>query len=101
MSEPELCRLCAETKRELIGIYDAEGQKLAIEGKIAKCLQIQVKFLFKNFFIFLLFDILYYLNNNYLYFYNIVDTEYYNELYAEVYNCNDKRKLRLINRTRN
>ncbi|XP_043284345.1 zinc finger protein 3 homolog [Venturia canescens] len=42
MSESELCRLCAETKDELIGIYDAEGQKLAIEGKIAKCLQIQV-----------------------------------------------------------
>ncbi|XP_024937279.1 zinc finger protein 567 isoform X2 [Cephus cinctus] len=42
MSEPELCRLCAETKENFIGIYDAEGQKLAIEAKIAKCLQIQV-----------------------------------------------------------
>ncbi|XP_011630595.1 zinc finger protein 479-like isoform X1 [Pogonomyrmex barbatus] len=42
MTEPELCRLCAETKENLIGIYDAEGQKLAIEAKIAKCLQIQV-----------------------------------------------------------
>lgn len=43
MTEPELCRLCAETKENFIGIYDAEGQKLAIEAKIAKCLQIQVK----------------------------------------------------------
>ncbi|KAF7380970.1 hypothetical protein HZH68_015845 [Vespula germanica] len=42
MTEPELCRLCAETKENFIGIYDAEGQKLAIEAKIAKCLQIQV-----------------------------------------------------------
>ncbi|XP_076163197.1 uncharacterized protein LOC143144552 isoform X1 [Ptiloglossa arizonensis] len=42
MTEPELCRLCAETKENCIGIYDAEGQKLAIEAKIAKCLQIQV-----------------------------------------------------------
>ncbi|KAL0124799.1 hypothetical protein PUN28_006570 [Cardiocondyla obscurior] len=42
MTEPDLCRLCAETKENLIGIYDAEGQKLAIETKIAKCLQIQV-----------------------------------------------------------
>ncbi|XP_014486895.1 PREDICTED: zinc finger protein 773-like isoform X2 [Dinoponera quadriceps] len=42
MTEPELCRLCAETKENLIGIYDAEGQRLAIEAKIAKCLQIQV-----------------------------------------------------------
>ncbi|XP_031837799.1 uncharacterized protein LOC116429230 isoform X2 [Nomia melanderi] len=42
MSEPELCRLCAETKENFIGIYDTEGQKLAIEAKIAKCLQIQV-----------------------------------------------------------
>ncbi|XP_071625990.1 uncharacterized protein [Temnothorax longispinosus] len=42
MTEPELCRLCAETKENLIGIYDPEGQKLAIEAKIAKCLQIQV-----------------------------------------------------------
>ncbi|KAL6422112.1 hypothetical protein ACFW04_010872 [Cataglyphis niger] len=42
MTEPELCRLCAETKANLIGIYEAEGQKLAIEAKIAKCLQIQV-----------------------------------------------------------
>jgi hypothetical protein len=42
MTGPELCRLCAETKESLIGIYDAEGQKLAIEIKIAKCLQIQV-----------------------------------------------------------
>lgn len=43
MTGPELCRLCAETKESLIGIYDAEGQKLAIEAKIAKCLQIQVE----------------------------------------------------------
>ncbi|XP_033339603.1 uncharacterized protein LOC117228050 isoform X2 [Megalopta genalis] len=42
MTEPELCRLCAETKENFIGIYDAEGQKLAIEAKITKCLQIQV-----------------------------------------------------------
>ncbi|XP_076667664.1 uncharacterized protein LOC143368624 isoform X2 [Andrena cerasifolii] len=42
MTESELCRLCAETKENVIGIYDAEGQKLAIEAKIAKCLQIQV-----------------------------------------------------------
>ncbi|XP_076247401.1 uncharacterized protein LOC143187208 isoform X1 [Calliopsis andreniformis] len=42
MTEPELCRLCAETKENCIGIYDTEGQKLAIEAKIAKCLQIQV-----------------------------------------------------------
>ncbi|XP_012281142.1 zinc finger protein 583 [Orussus abietinus] len=42
MTEPELCRLCAETKDTFIGIYDAEGQKLGIESKIAKCLQIQV-----------------------------------------------------------
>ncbi|XP_015437887.1 PREDICTED: putative zinc finger protein 735 [Dufourea novaeangliae] len=42
MTEPELCRLCAETKENFIGIYDAEGQKLAIEAKISKCLQIQV-----------------------------------------------------------
>ncbi|CAK9796263.1 Zinc finger protein 585A [Anthophora plagiata] len=42
MTESELCRLCAETKENFIGIYDAEGQKLAIEAKIAKCLQIQV-----------------------------------------------------------
>ncbi|XP_053994972.1 putative zinc finger protein 66 isoform X1 [Hylaeus volcanicus] len=42
MTEPELCRLCAETKENCIGIYDAEGRKLAIEAKIAKCLQIQV-----------------------------------------------------------
>ncbi|XP_017763558.1 PREDICTED: zinc finger protein 883-like [Eufriesea mexicana] len=42
MTEPELCRLCAETKENFIGIYEAEGQKLAIEAKIAKCLQIQV-----------------------------------------------------------
>ncbi|XP_076277236.1 uncharacterized protein LOC143207526 isoform X3 [Lasioglossum baleicum] len=42
MTEPELCRLCAETKENFIGIYDAEGQKLAIDAKIAKCLQIQV-----------------------------------------------------------
>lgn len=43
MTESELCRLCAETKENFIGIYEAEGQKLAIEAKIAKCLQIQVK----------------------------------------------------------
>ncbi|KAK1124097.1 hypothetical protein K0M31_007120 [Melipona bicolor] len=42
MTESELCRLCAETKENFIGIYEAEGQKLAIEAKIAKCLQIQV-----------------------------------------------------------
>ncbi|XP_066586730.1 zinc finger protein 626-like [Prorops nasuta] len=42
MSEPELCRLCAESKENFIGIYDAEGQKLEIEAKIAKCLQIRV-----------------------------------------------------------
>ncbi|XP_043591183.1 zinc finger protein 737-like isoform X3 [Bombus pyrosoma] len=41
MTESELCRLCAETKENFIGIYEAEGQKLAIEAKIAKCLQIQ------------------------------------------------------------
>ncbi|XP_012251182.2 zinc finger protein 85-like isoform X2 [Athalia rosae] len=42
MSEPHLCRLCAETKENFIGIYDAEGQKLEIESKIKKCLQIKV-----------------------------------------------------------
>ncbi|XP_046482232.1 zinc finger protein 737 isoform X3 [Neodiprion pinetum] len=42
MSGADLCRLCAEAKDKLIGIYDAEGQKLGIELKILKCLQIQV-----------------------------------------------------------
>lgn len=42
MSDANLCRLCAETKRNYIGIYDSEGQKLDIESKIYKCLQIQV-----------------------------------------------------------
>ncbi|XP_046746761.1 zinc finger protein 724-like isoform X3 [Diprion similis] len=42
MSGVDLCRLCAEAKDKLIGIYDAEGQKLGLELKILKCLQIQV-----------------------------------------------------------
>ncbi|XP_012221148.2 zinc finger protein 892-like isoform X1 [Linepithema humile] len=42
MTEPELCRLCAETKENLIGIYDVEGEKLGIENKIAKCLRIEI-----------------------------------------------------------
>lgn len=54
MTESELCRLCAETKENFIGIYEAEGQKLAIEAKIAKCLQIQVKI--ASFFFIILFN---------------------------------------------
>ncbi|XP_043480816.1 zinc finger protein 300-like isoform X1 [Leptopilina heterotoma] len=42
MTNQKLCRLCADTKENFIGIYDAEGQKLAIDAKINKCLQIQV-----------------------------------------------------------
>ncbi|XP_011505269.1 PREDICTED: zinc finger protein 382-like [Ceratosolen solmsi marchali] len=42
VDKQQLCRLCAETKEGFIGIYEAEGLKLAIENKIAKCLQIQV-----------------------------------------------------------
>ncbi|XP_003424691.2 zinc finger protein 2 [Nasonia vitripennis] len=38
----QLCRLCAESKSGLVGIYEAEGQSLEIESKIAKCLRIQV-----------------------------------------------------------
>lgn len=37
----QLCRLCAEAKDSKIGIYGPEGQRLAIDTKIAKCLQIQ------------------------------------------------------------
>lgn len=46
MTNQKLCRLCADTKENFIGIYDAEGQKLAIDAKINKCLQIQVKEIF-------------------------------------------------------
>lgn len=42
MSETELCRLCAETKPDVIGIADAEGEKLSIQCKIAKYLHIEV-----------------------------------------------------------
>ncbi|XP_011311350.1 zinc finger protein 577 [Fopius arisanus] len=42
MSDTELCRLCAESKIKVIGIYDPEGLKLAIEEKIAKFLDLQV-----------------------------------------------------------
>lgn len=40
------CRLCAEIKESLVGILEAEGQKLDIQCKIAKCLNIQVFFFF-------------------------------------------------------
>lgn len=43
MAQSGLCRLCAEAKNGLVGIYENEGQKLMIGFKIAKCLQIQVK----------------------------------------------------------
>lgn len=43
MSDADFCRLCAETKENFIGIYHPEGQKLGIESKIFKCLQIQVR----------------------------------------------------------
>lgn len=42
MAELDLCRLCAESKPDIIGIYDAEGQKLSIHDKIAKYLHIEV-----------------------------------------------------------
>ncbi|XP_003424678.1 uncharacterized protein LOC100680066 isoform X2 [Nasonia vitripennis] len=38
----QLCRLCAESKSGLVGIYKIEGRTLKIESKIAKCLHIQV-----------------------------------------------------------
>lgn len=38
----KLCRLCGETKPRAINIFDEEGQKLAIDKKIIKCLQIKV-----------------------------------------------------------
>ena len=56
MTESELCRLCAETKENFIGIYEAEGQKLAIEAKIAKCLQIQVKIVLPLLFFIIVFN---------------------------------------------
>ncbi|KAK0098679.1 hypothetical protein PV326_005090 [Microctonus aethiopoides] len=42
MAELDLCRLCAESKPDIIGIYDAEGQKLSIHDKIAKYLHIEI-----------------------------------------------------------
>lgn len=59
MTNRKLCRLCADSKENFIGIYEAEGQKLAIDAKITKCLQIQVNFCqfsFLGFFNILLFD---------------------------------------------
>lgn len=42
MADSELCRLCAESKTKVIGIYDSEGLQLAIEEKIVKFLHLQV-----------------------------------------------------------
>lgn len=38
----KLCRLCAIKKDSFVGVYDDEGNKLRIESKINKCLQIEV-----------------------------------------------------------
>ncbi|KAJ8683916.1 hypothetical protein QAD02_019708 [Eretmocerus hayati] len=38
----QLCRLCAENRTDLIGIYEPEGLRLDIQSKIVKCLRIQV-----------------------------------------------------------
>ncbi|XP_014213481.1 zinc finger protein 253-like isoform X2 [Copidosoma floridanum] len=40
--QQQLCRLCAEPRNSLVGIYEPEGQKLDIKTKITKCLHIQV-----------------------------------------------------------
>ncbi|XP_015123948.1 zinc finger protein 260 [Diachasma alloeum] len=42
MADIELCRLCAESKSKVIGIYDPEGLRLAIEEKIIRFLHLQV-----------------------------------------------------------
>ncbi|XP_063979784.1 zinc finger protein 689-like [Diachasmimorpha longicaudata] len=42
MANTELCRLCAESKSKVIGIYDPEGLRLALEEKIIKFLHLQV-----------------------------------------------------------
>ncbi|KAF6204004.1 hypothetical protein GE061_002343 [Apolygus lucorum] len=38
----ELCRLCALEKDNLLGIYDSEGLRLALDAKIKKCLNLEV-----------------------------------------------------------
>lgn len=38
------CRLCAIQKESVVEIYEDEGQKLNLETKITKCLQIEVSF---------------------------------------------------------
>ena len=40
--DSEICRLCAVNKEGFVRIYDPDGQKLAMEDKIAKCLRIEV-----------------------------------------------------------